>query len=905
MIRLNRLISFVSILLILTQSIFISYGQEVRQHQLKFTIPKGWSNSFEINPQSKDFKFVNKIQNPSTTELLEVLYTPNEERQTQRLKFYQELKNKNRIIPEDPNILYSIQNNDYRRISVNTAKNTFLNCIKSDYKQLNNNWISVKWIDKVYFIKEKNPIFNYSKKNIKADRSHSLSSLPEVYDFCYQAIYYYVYSEDYSISSKYFDDFYSSHYFSSGSYGSDYIFIRANLTDEYTKSFSTKSVDNNYDNIINSISSSEWEYESDTRTQEQQVTEAYNSIPTTIELHKSCHGGIELKKHNLKTPEIISLKDGQITINSLLQSDIIHYKIWYDLCNNYIFKTETKYQKGELSNLNSRLIVSEKSLNLWDRDTNKIDNPTSNPNVIGINNYSKGLKYYSTNQAYGNPKINLDRYGELEFKIDIKSDPSPLSFEKDHSIGGIFNAVSTGFMQGLYNIPRSVGDSFRYFTSDSRTLDRDIATTAGLVAGGIGIAALAGVSAPVMIPIALGVGALSIGMSLAMDNNGRIQGDIVRNISNNSKSMFCGEGGTEYDSKTDTTEIVDPLYCLGNIGSLGVAAIATSKVESRISTRIKKQINSNYQPSPDYSKYVDKGIIPDESGNIKKLDPNKKTLVNPNAIKPLSVVIDEDLVSIKNAVNKGVTKVDDIEGLSDETRKYLKEFEDAGDDLFGCVEVGDIDFNTHIDIFSIFSLKVNARNTTCSNSKKIIDIVEYEKKNIDLLDTNGVYKNPIDEDLYQQYVSKKVKKGEESRSRLDWKRTRDYFLNDSPMARGNRFNAVVNRKLIYRYFEIVLENKKRLDAYIPGKEIIERKAIDLDMIDESAFKQYLSTFEKKYKRGTLIKTSKDGYDSINNTPLMGEYILEIPESNKYLPDIDKYKDFAKNYNVKLKFTSEY
>lgn len=126
---------------------------------------------------------------------------------------------------------------------------------------------------------------------------------------------------------------------------------------------------------------------------------------------------------------------------------------------------------------------------------------------------------------------------------------------------------------------------------------------------------------------------------------------------------------------------------------------------------------------------------------------------------------------------------------------------------------------------------------------------------------------------------------------------------ESPVARGNRFNETVTNSEKYPYYEINLENGKRLDSYDPIKgEIISRKATDLDKISENTFRQYLSEFEKKYSRGTRIRSNL--WKQIDGEMLEGQYILEIPKSNETLSNIEYYKKIAEEYDVILRFTEE-
>jgi len=107
----------------------------------------------------------------------------------------------------------------------------------------------------------------------------------------------------------------------------------------------------------------------------------------------------------------------------------------------------------------------------------------------------------------------------------------------------------------------------------------------------------------------------------------------------------------------------------------------------------------------------------------------------------------------------------------------------------------------------------------------------------------------------------------------------------------------------YPHHEVNLENRKRLDSYDPTVgEIISRKATDLDRIQEETFRGYLQELQDKYSVGETIRSNK--YPEIDGLKLDGKHILEIPDSNKHLPDIEKFKEIEKEYGVELRFTKE-
>ena len=181
---------------------------------------------------------------------------------------------------------------------------------------------------------------------------------------------------------------------------------------------------------------------------------------------------------------------------------------------------------------------------------------------------------------------------------------------------------------------------------------------------------------------------------------------------------------------------------------------------------------------------------------------------------------------------------------------------------------------------------------------------EFSKEAVEeLLDGDGVFKNAELEERYQEYVVRNTNRGRRVSDRLTWKQDSDFFTQNSPIARGNRFNETVQERKTYPHHEVNLENGKRLDSYDPtAGEIISRKATDLDKIQEETFRGYLQELQNKYSVGEIIRSNK--YPEIDGLKLEGKHILEIPDSNKHLPDIEKFKEIAKEYGVELRFTKE-
>ncbi|OCA78328.1 hypothetical protein BBH99_08860 [Chryseobacterium contaminans] len=107
------------------------------------------------------------------------------------------------------------------------------------------------------------------------------------------------------------------------------------------------------------------------------------------------------------------------------------------------------------------------------------------------------------------------------------------------------------------------------------------------------------------------------------------------------------------------------------------------------------------------------------------------------------------------------------------------------------------------------------------------------------------------------------------------------------MYKGNYFNFI--REQYYKrmggFNEVVLETGKRLDSYIPGKEIVSRKFSQLANITEDTAKKYIDELVQKYAPDTVIKNTPRNADAIAKAgdKLAGEMILEVPVQKNGLP----------------------
>lgn len=120
--------------------------------------------------------------------------------------------------------------------------------------------------------------------------------------------------------------------------------------------------------------------------------------------------------------------------------------------------------------------------------------------------------------------------------------------------------------------------------------------------------------------------------------------------------------------------------------------------------------------------------------------------------------------------------------------------------------------------------------------------------------------------------------------------------------KGREFNVKMSEK--YQYNEIILENGKRLDSYVPRQEIISRKYTQLSEIKESTAKLYLNELVEKYAPETRIaevtsnKTGNNaGILSFGNE-LRGQMVLEVPVQNKPVPK--SILDYASSKQIIIK-----
>ena len=99
-----------------------------------------------------------------------------------------------------------------------------------------------------------------------------------------------------------------------------------------------------------------------------------------------------------------------------------------------------------------------------------------------------------------------------------------------------------------------------------------------------------------------------------------------------------------------------------------------------------------------------------------------------------------------------------------------------------------------------------------------------------------------------------------------------------------------------------LANGKRLDSYVPGEEIVSRKATDFDNIQESTFRDYVREIGNKYDEGTVIRSNK--YPDLDGQPLEGSRILEVPDSNLSAARREEFERIARQEGVEIRYVPE-
>ncbi|MEU0744005.1 hypothetical protein [Streptomyces sp. NPDC006134] len=111
---------------------------------------------------------------------------------------------------------------------------------------------------------------------------------------------------------------------------------------------------------------------------------------------------------------------------------------------------------------------------------------------------------------------------------------------------------------------------------------------------------------------------------------------------------------------------------------------------------------------------------------------------------------------------------------------------------------------------------------------------------------------------------------------------------------GNRFNNENYPR--YPANEVHLANGKRLDSYVPGKEIVSRKYTQLAEVELKTARGYLDEMLSKYAPDTVIRSNK--YPGLDGEPLTGDMILEVPVQNRAIPD--EIIEYAQELNIMIR-----
>jgi hypothetical protein len=105
-----------------------------------------------------------------------------------------------------------------------------------------------------------------------------------------------------------------------------------------------------------------------------------------------------------------------------------------------------------------------------------------------------------------------------------------------------------------------------------------------------------------------------------------------------------------------------------------------------------------------------------------------------------------------------------------------------------------------------------------------------------------------------------------------------------------RAGVAFNRAQWWRFDanEITLGNRKRLDSYVPGEEIVSRKQSQLADLEPATAREYLNEIIKKYPVGEVIKDTakaRRDYPHLVGEEISGKTYLEVPVQNRPVPEI--------------------
>ncbi len=101
---------------------------------------------------------------------------------------------------------------------------------------------------------------------------------------------------------------------------------------------------------------------------------------------------------------------------------------------------------------------------------------------------------------------------------------------------------------------------------------------------------------------------------------------------------------------------------------------------------------------------------------------------------------------------------------------------------------------------------------------------------------------------------------------------------------GRKFNLAQNHR--FEANEVTLLNRKRLDSYNHGTEIVSRKMSQLADLDPATAKYYLQEITRKYSPGEVIADTvkaRSQYPQLARQKLEGRMFLELPIQNRPVP----------------------
>jgi len=104
---------------------------------------------------------------------------------------------------------------------------------------------------------------------------------------------------------------------------------------------------------------------------------------------------------------------------------------------------------------------------------------------------------------------------------------------------------------------------------------------------------------------------------------------------------------------------------------------------------------------------------------------------------------------------------------------------------------------------------------------------------------------------------------------------------------GHEFNYANHHR--YPRYEVVLEDRARVDSYEENEWIVSRKHTQVADVRWQTMKRYIDEIDKKYKPGKLIKETGE--------PLLGVKVLELPPQLREVPQ--RVLDYASDPRVRV------